>query len=390
VRAIRPILLSLSLLLLAVSTDGGAAPHFKPVKGAIPGWYDTTTTTLFHGTRRDFGHDMGWNLNANGTRFDNTDAAVGDQWESYYEQDATRTWLERHFIYIDTNGSYYRPLSFQMGRTGGTSTVGGIVNGYIAATSFQFYDGNGPSNANPGNSFFRFASTTPAPAAAGWLEVQANATIRKLDNNTAFLYQANAAGTNSLRVAYVDSSDKVEIGVGASAGGDAAGVVIGGAAASNSIPGSSLSLDSGGNQWILQFGVLRPAVNFNGGVGAASFMPGSIYSMQYGSKTQTVSPAASVTLDPGSGGEHFRIALSATAISTVSVATGIPGERITVEVVEDATGTRTIPSTWTNVSFAGGSYSRTATANQRDVLTLVYDNISAKWYEASRAMAIPN
>lgn len=113
----------------------------------------------------------------------------------------------------------------------------------------------------------------------------------------------------------------------------------------------------------------------------------SIYYMRTGIPVQTVAAATSTTINPASG-DHVRVTLSATAITTMTISAGQDGEIMTVQVIEDATGTRTIPTTWTNVQFAGGSYTATTTANKRDVLTFRYDSTAAKWMEQSRAMNV--
>lgn len=133
-------------------------------------------------------------------------------------------------------------------------------------------------------------------------------------------------------------------------------------------------------QWnINSSGTFYPNVSGNGGIGSSSFVPFAIYSQQYGSKAQTVPAATSVTINPQNG-ELVRVTLSATAITTMTVSAGISGQVLKVEVIEDATGTRTIPTTWTNVVFPGGTYTRTATASKRDLITLVYDDVDSKWY----------
>jgi hypothetical protein len=109
------------------------------------------------------------------------------------------------------------------------------------------------------------------------------------------------------------------------------------------------------------------------------------YSKRYSSPMQTVAAAASLTIGPING-NGIRITLSATAITSLTVNSGLPNEQLRIEVIQDATGSRTIPTTWTNVSFAGGTYTATATASKRDIITLFYDSVAARWYEASRAM----
>jgi hypothetical protein len=111
----------------------------------------------------------------------------------------------------------------------------------------------------------------------------------------------------------------------------------------------------------------------------------AIYYMRTGTPVQTVAAATSTTINPASG-DHVRVTLSATAITTMTISAGQDGEIMTVQVIQDATGSRTIPTTWVNVTFAGGTYTATATASKVDTLTFKYDSTSSKWREQSRAM----
>lgn len=103
------------------------------------------------------------------------------------------------------------------------------------------------------------------------------------------------------------------------------------------------------------------------------------FSARYTTLTQTVAAAASLTINPANGA-HVRITLSATAITSLTVSAGGAGERVVVEVIQDGTGSRTIPTTWTNVTFPGGTYTATTAANKRDKITLDYDATDSKWY----------
>jgi hypothetical protein len=131
-----------------------------------------------------------------------------------------------------------------------------------------------------------------------------------------------------------------------------------------------------------QASILGSGVNTLGS--AATPWP-ETYSKRYSTPVQAIAAATNLTIG-STNGELIRLSLSATAISTLTVNAGISGERLTVEVIQDATGSRTIPTTWTNVTFAGGTYTATTTASKRDILTFVYDGTSAKWFEMSRAM----
>lgn len=100
---------------------------------------------------------------------------------------------------------------------------------------------------------------------------------------------------------------------------------------------------------------------------------------------QIIAAAASITVNPASG-DYVRINLSATAITSLTVSAGQNGEEMVVEVVEDATGTRTIPTTWTNVAFAGGTYTVSTGANKHDFISFIYNSTLAKWCETGRAL----
>lgn len=142
------------------------------------------------------------------------------------------------------------------------------------------------------------------------------------------------------------------------------------------------------NARVAQFAgvVLQPNSDNTGNLGANAVRWGTINAVQHMLGQQTIAAASSITVNPASG-TSVRITLSATAITSLTIAAGTAGELMTVEVIEDATGTRTIPTTWTNVLFAGGSYTATVTASKRDVLHFIYDATDSKWVEQSRAMA---
>lgn len=100
---------------------------------------------------------------------------------------------------------------------------------------------------------------------------------------------------------------------------------------------------------------------------------------------QTVAAATTVTLNPASG-SAIRINLSGTAISTVTYTAGTDGDRTSVCVAQDATGSRTIPTTWGNVRFAGGSYVASTGANRIDCINFEYNGTAAAYLETSRSM----
>ena len=101
--------------------------------------------------------------------------------------------------------------------------------------------------------------------------------------------------------------------------------------------------------------------------------------------SQIIAAASSITVNPANG-NYVRINLSATAITSLTISAGQNGEVMYVEVVEDATGTRTIPTTWTNVSFPTGGYTASAGANKHDMLVFVYNSTFSKWVNTSQVI----
>lgn len=403
-------------------------------------WYEGFIATAFPGgTRKDWVRAIGWNLDSNGTRVNNVDPAVGDQWESYYLQSPTASWVERHWIFINPDNTYYRPISSQMGYGSGNNH---IINTIFTYDNINFNDRSGTNWFSMQTSYLLLNSSK----------------LYETTNNLPWLQQANAAGSDNLYLMYLNASNRVQVGIGSGGGaGNAAGIDIGSGSStvtfggtltgnlnpttdgSGNLGGTSnryaaigtFNLTAGANtlalvggsttynldangldrgvagalrlgittatsivagvgswQWTLDnTGVLAPTSNGNGGLGTSGRMPGQVMSFSYGTTIQTIAAASSVTITP-SNGELVRVTLSGTAISTMTISAGIAGQRLVVEVIEDATGTRTIPSTWTNVLFAGGSYTRTATASKRDVLTFAYDSTDSKWVEMSRALSL--
>lgn len=112
----------------------------------------------------------------------------------------------------------------------------------------------------------------------------------------------------------------------------------------------------------------------NGGAGFAFF-----YGYRYLGVQQDISAAASLTINSANG-EYVRILLSSTAITSITVpAPGSVDQTFHVIVIQDATGGRTIPTTWTNVAFPGGTYTATSGANKIDKIDLSYFQTTGKW-----------
>ena len=91
---------------------------------------------------------------------------------------------------------------------------------------------------------------------------------------------------------------------------------------------------------------------------------------------------ATIALD-ASLGNHFRVTLAGNR--TLNAPTNpVDGQYIRIEVIQDATGTRTLTLTTGALGFAFGtdipSITLTTTANARDFIECVYNSTSQRWY----------
>ena len=112
-----------------------------------------------------------------------------------------------------------------------------------------------------------------------------------------------------------------------------------------------------------------------------------IWARRHAGVTQTIAAAATITIDPASG-ESIRVVLGATAITTVSGAAGYPGETINVEVIQDATGGRSI-SGWSasaNGFLFLNPYTTSTAANARDLLQFTWDTVLTQWVQTNQTV----
>lgn len=122
------------------------------------------------------------------------------------------------------------------------------------------------------------------------------------------------------------------------------------------------------------------------GIGSLSNSLAYLYTVVRYTKQQTKSGGGALTIDP-SLGESAIVVTGGVAITTIAItASSGFSQDLKVIVKQDATGGRAVPTTWTNVTFSGGTYTATATANKADVLSFTWDNTSAKWREVSRSL----
>jgi hypothetical protein len=106
--------------------------------------------------------------------------------------------------------------------------------------------------------------------------------------------------------------------------------------------------------------------------------------LSLGVKAQTLAVAGAVTIDASLGNAQI-ITLGANASSSSIISPGI-GQNLTIEWLQDGTGSRTYA--WpANCKFAGGAApAASVTANYKDSVTFRYDGTN--WTEISRAVGI--
>jgi hypothetical protein len=110
----------------------------------------------------------------------------------------------------------------------------------------------------------------------------------------------------------------------------------------------------------------------------------TLWARSHAGVEQTIAAAASINLAATSG-ETIRVTLSATAVTTITSTAGNSGQVMRVEIIQDATGSRTFGGFNSSFLIAGGAFTVTATANKRDVLTFLWDNTNSKWVEMARS-----
>lgn len=87
--------------------------------------------------------------------------------------------------------------------------------------------------------------------------------------------------------------------------------------------------------------------------------------------------ATTIAVD-ASKGSYFSVTIGATG-RTLTISNPSPGQEVLIEVVQDATGSRTI-TTWTNWTWAGGTApTLTTAANAVDLVRATYNATAGKW-----------
>ena len=204
-------------------------------------WYKTLGASIFPGSARlDQVLDLGWNLSAYGLAVKPGEAAMGLQFESFYAPGGGKEYMEHHLVFIDNNGNYFRPQSWMFDRNTGD------IEGYIEANLFQFLDGA----KKEWMSFNR-----------GFLALYDGMQLRSLVNNRYLMTQLNAEKTTYLSLLYLNASNQVAVGIGAtkSSSIDAAGVLLGGVNSTTTVQGTLVANQTATiNGDTIENGAVRP------------------------------------------------------------------------------------------------------------------------------------
>lgn len=226
-------------------------------------------------------------------------------------------------------------------------------------TSLEFY-------VTPSNTA---ASTLGLRLSAGTLLTGHNAEFFGtifLKNNTSINFESVAAVSES--VLSITTSNNVTI---------ASPTVSGGIILSTRATNGTINIIGGASTGsvALQAGGFATAfvVNSNGSVSAGRRMTSGVVALTDG---------ASIALD-ASLGNHFRVTLAGNR--TLAAPTNpVDGQRISIEVIQDATGSRTLTLTTGALGFAFGtdipSITLTTTANARDFIECLYNSTAQRWY----------
>lgn len=109
--------------------------------------------------------------------------------------------------------------------------------------------------------------------------------------------------------------------------------------------------------------------------------------MGFYSQMQALNAASGAVSVSAVSGEMVRVVMTGN-VTSMTLATGKAGQIQTIQMIQDATGSRTYPgSGWVNVKH-GPAWTATTTANRRDVFTFRWDDSDAAWVEIARSLNV--
>lgn len=81
-------------------------------------------------------------------------------------------------------------------------------------------------------------------------------------------------------------------------------------------------------------------------------------------------------------GSYFRVTLGGTGRTMANPTNPTDGQKILYEIIQDATGNRTITTWGTAFAFSTDipQPTLTTTASKRDIIGFIYNSTAAKWY----------
>jgi len=284
-----------------------------------------------------------------------------------------------HVYFRRSNGTYASPtaianadiLGSMQWQGRGATTFGSTIQAQIRAAASQTF-----TDTTKGTSL-EFLVTAVGAATNGIGLRLSNGTLLTghnaeffgtifLKNNTAINFESVASVSES--VLSITTSNNVTIASPTASGGiilttratNGTVNIIGGTST------GSIALQAGG--FATAF-----VVNSNGSVAAGRRMTSGV---------SALTDAATISLD-ASLGNHFRVTLAGNR--TLAAPTNpVDGQYIRIEVIQDATGSRTLTLTTGALGFAFGtdipSITLTTTANLRDFIECVYNSTSQRWY----------
>ncbi len=110
-----------------------------------------------------------------------------------------------------------------------------------------------------------------------------------------------------------------------------------------------------------------------------------VWSMAYEGAQEAPTFGATMNFDCTTNGETKRVVLTAN-LGSWTMTNGNAGQVCTLMLVQDGTGSRTIGTPPSNVSFAGGTPTLTTTINKTDTFMLRWNTTSSKWMEIGRGL----
>lgn len=295
----------------------------------------------------------------------------------YTLYDATGNAQGHVLAFRQSRGTYASRTATQLNDILGQLDWGGhnatsVVNGRARIVAFANQTWTGASNGTSIEFYVtpsgQTASTLGLRLSSGTLLSGHNAEFFGtlfLKNNTGINFESVAAVSES--VLSITSANNVQL-VSPTASGN---IVI-----TNRATNGQIQLTAGTSTGVITLATGGATRLTLASTGFATFARGMV------SGVSTLTDAANIALD-ASLGNHFRVTLAGNR--TLNAPTNpTDGQRIAIEVIQDATGGRTLTLTTGALGFAFGtdipSITLTTTANLRDFIECVYNSTAQRWY----------